>query len=384
MSKIRVLVVDNSALMRRLLIDLLGADPQIAIAGEAGDGLEALAAVERLRPDVVTLDIDMPRMNGLEALHELMRTRPTAVVVVSGLARPDVVIAALQDGAVDVVCKPSGPMSVDLYKIQHELLDKVRAAALVDVQALAARAARMARLPAVTPGPLRARAPRARVTRPATELRRVVAIAASSGGPQALDVLLPALPGDLPAALLVVQHMPAGFTASLAERLNRRCALTVREAEQGAPLEPGHVYIAPGGRHLLVEPDPDAGRQAAPAMRLQLGDDPPVRGLRPSANLLMRSMARHLGTRGIGVVLTGMGSDGAEGCQAMRRAGGRTLAQDEATSVIYGMPRAAAACAEAVLPLDALAAALVALVADAESPDAPVQDANVAGAPVAE
>jgi two-component system chemotaxis response regulator CheB len=342
MAKIRVLVVDNSALMRRLIVDLLGGDPQIEVVGEAADGLECLDAVERLHPDVVTLDVDMPRMDGLQALQRLMRTTPVAVVIVSGVTRPEVVVDALQGGAVDFVVKPSGPMSIDMYKVQHLLLDRVRVAALVDVAGLAARARAIQEpLPEVRgvaypPAPV------------SGALRKVVAIAASSGGPQALDILLSGLPGNLPAAVLIVQHMPVGFTASLAERLNRRSALAVREAQDGDELRPGRVYIAPGGHHLRAE-----------ASVVRLDDRPPVRGLRPCANVLMQSVAGCFGARAVGVVLTGMGADGADGCRAIREAGGAVLAQDQASSVIYGMPRAAAGWANAVVPLEQMAAALV-------------------------
>jgi two-component system chemotaxis response regulator CheB len=184
---------------------------------------------------------------------------------------------------------------------------------------------------------------------------KVIAIAASSGGPQALDVLLPGLPADLPAALLVVQHMPPGFTRSLAERLDRRCALSAHEAQEGEALRAGHVYVAPGGLHMLVQ------RDALGVGRVVLSDAPPVRGLRPCANLLMRSVAEQFGLDSVGVVLTGMGADGAEGCRAIREAGGPTIAQDQATSVVYGMPRAAAGWADQVLPLESIAAELVRL-----------------------
>jgi len=349
MGKIRVLVIDNSALMRRLICDALAGDPQIEIVGEAGDGIEALEAVERLRPGVLTLDVDMPRLDGLQVLRQLMRALPTPVVVVSGILRPEVVIAALQEGAVDFVPKPSGTMSIDLYKVHRELLDKVRLAAQVDIQALAVRTrearARGGRLTA----PLRPLVPQASAGPGA---RRVIAIAASSGGPQALDVLIPALPADLPAAVAIVQHMPGGFTASLADRLHRRSMLAVTEARGGDVLRAGRAYVAPGGRHLRLA-------RGSAGMCAVLDDGAPVRGLRPCANMLMGSVAELCGAAGLGVVLTGMGSDGAEGCLAIRAAGGRTIVQDEASSLIYGMPRAAAAYADRILPLEEIATELV-------------------------
>ena len=345
--QLHVLVVDDSALMRKLITDLLESDPGVKVVGTARDGVDALRQIAALRPDVVTLDVEMPRMSGLEALERIMRQMPLPVVMLSGLTQQEVTLTALELGAVDFVLKPSGTISVDLYKVRDELLNKVKVAVFAD-------ATKLARPALPSPPSTLEPPPMAEST-----LRRLVVVAASTGGPRALDVLVRGLPGGLPAVILAVQHMPKGFTSSLAKRLDARSALVVKEAKDRETIEPGQVYIAPAGHHLLLDPRPSRGHA-----QLCLDDSPPVMGLRPAADRLMESAAQVYSERCIGVILTGMGSDGTRGIQAIKQHGGQTIAQDQATSVIYGMPRSAvdSGFVDQVLPLNAIAPAVVRLV----------------------
>ncbi len=338
MTPVRVLVVDDSRAMRALIRATLERDPAIRVVGEAGDPYEAREAVKAVVPDVITLDVNMPRMDGLAFLERLMRLRPTPVVMVStevatGAATT---LAALALGAFDCVCKPTGALG--LADPFPDLALRVRAAAGAPVAALGAR--------------VRGTAPAA--FRPNG---RVVGIGASTGGIDALLTVLSAFPRDCPPTL-VTQHMPASFTAILAERLDAHCAAEVREAWSGAPLEPGRVYLAPGGAHLEI-----AGRQR---LVCRLGTSEPVSGHRPSADVMFEAMAR-LGPGAVGVILTGMGRDGAAGLLRMREAGAATLGQDPATSLVYGMPRTAheIGAVERQLGLPAIAGAVLALCAAA-------------------
>jgi len=353
--QIRALVVDDSALMRKLIPDLLESDSHIEVVDTARDGVEAVDKTIRLRPDVVVMDIQMPRMSGLEALDHIMSRCPVPVVVLTGLTDPSLAIEALEKGAVDFVLKPSGPISVDIYKVRQELIEKVRLAALANIRKNAWWAGPLVFPPAsfVTTsgdgwtGPSRGRA---------------VAIGASTGGPKALEYILGSLPTNLPAPLLVVQHMPPGFTRSFARRLNERSRLMVKEAKDGDFVLPGWVYLAPGGYHMLVERR--GGREI-----IRLDRSPPVKGLRPSADMTMCSVAEVYEAGSIGVILTGMGSDGVEGLKAIKMRGGVTIAQDEATSIIYGMPRVAARSGwvDRVLPLDRIPGSIELVLAEERS-----------------
>jgi len=340
--QIRVLVADDSALMRRLISDLLASAPDIKVVGTARDGLEVLRLVETLHPDVITLDVDMPRLSGLEALSRIMQQHPTPVIILTGLKAPEVAVEAIQRGAVDMVLKPSGLISVDIYKVREELITKVRAAAEARMRPITGQAG-LSTPPSPSP--------------PSLSLSRMVVVAASTGGPQALSTLLSALPADLPAAFLVVQHMPARFTTSLAQRLNSYCPLLVKEAEHGEAVEPGRVYVAPGGYHTRV-------RKSSSGVVLTLDQAPPIGRLRPAANVTMRTVAAVYGASSVGVVLTGMGSDGAEGLRWIKEQGGVTIAQDKDTSVIYGMPRVAyeSGYVDLVLSLPEIASVLVHLI----------------------
>lgn len=378
---IRVLVVDDSALMRQLLPKLLTTDPAIEVVGTAVDGDFALCKVEALHPDVVTLDLDMPRMDGFTVLKRLLRDHRIPVLIVSSLSRhgAEATVRALELGAVDVVAKPQGLVSRRLGEIAAELTAKVRAAAALPTHhplfarvvpgedsdaPPSERATGPVRAPVPAPGkvglagPVPAKDARAAAwDGPAAE--RLVVIGVSTGGPYALTELLPRLPADFPAAVAVVQHMPPGFTEPLAARLNSLSAITVLEAADGVRLVPGLALVAPGDRHLRL-------RRAGRGAEAVLSDEPPVNGHRPSADVLFESAAAVFRARGVGLVMTGMGSDGAEGLARIRLAGGRTLAQDAASCVVNGMPRAAVArgVVERIVALADLPAVLVRLVTD--------------------
>jgi two-component system, chemotaxis family, protein-glutamate methylesterase/glutaminase len=345
-----VLVVDDSAFMRKVVSDIIASTPDFRVVGTARNGLDALRQIHALAPDVVTLDVEMPELDGLQTLGYIMSETPRPVVMLSAAADGDeeLTIRALELGAVEFVRKPSGPISLDLEKVRETLLAALRAARQVNL-----RGVPMLARPRVAPAP-----PAGPVTRAARAATRAVAVAASTGGPRALAEFIPALPAALAAAVLVVQHMPRGFTRSLAQRLDAMSVLRVSEAAAGERVEHGHVYVAPGGTHMRVVLD--AGEP-----RIALDESPPVWGVRPSADPLFRSVAERFGAAAVGVVLTGMGRDGAEGLKLMRQAGAAAVVQDRATSVIYGMPQAALAHAgaDAVVPLGGVAEAVTRLVA---------------------
>jgi two-component system chemotaxis response regulator CheB len=334
-----VLVVDDSALIRKVLSDIIASSEEFAVVATARNGVDALEKVRAFGPDLVTMDISMPVLDGLGAIGRIMRECPRPIVVVSARAGRDTAeaVRALELGAVDLVEKQSG--GGEPAELAPRLLAALRAAAAADLSRAAGP------VPAA-PAPAR---PDAAVGA-AGAARAVLAVAASAGGPRALAEMLPALPGGLNAAALVVQHMPRGFTRSLAERLDGLCRLRVLEAEPGTPVRADHIYVAPGDLHMRV-------RGTAGSATIELGRDAPLWGVRPAADHLFRSVAEVFGAAAVGVVLTGMGRDGAAGLAVIRRAGGGTLAQDRATSVVYGMPHAAvqAGGAEDVIPLSRMA-----------------------------
>jgi two-component system, chemotaxis family, protein-glutamate methylesterase/glutaminase len=316
---IRVLVVDDSAVMRQLLSNLLSDDPEIEVIGTAPDPHVARERIKALNPDVITLDVEMPHMDGVTFLRKIMALRPMPVVMISSLtqAGAEITLEALEIGAVDFIAKPTADMAHAMAELATELQSKVKAAARTHVGR---------RHPLPAPNKVAQRQQR----RP-TE--KILFIGASTGGVEALKVVLMGLPADCPATL-VTQHMPPRFTAAFAERLNRECPMAVSEARHDEIIEPGHVYIAPGSHHLeLVR----HGKRNL----CSLSDGPPVSGHRPSVDVLFRSAARVAGKMAVGVILTGMGKDGAEGLLELRQAGAMTLGQDEESSLIYGMPRVA-------------------------------------------
>jgi two-component system chemotaxis response regulator CheB len=329
---VRVLIVDDSATMRSLIATVLARDPEIEVVGEAGDPFEAREAIKKLNPDVITLDVEMPNMNGIDFLEKIMRLRPMPVVMVSTLTvrGAEATMEALELGAIDCVAKPS---TGGLEGFQ-DLPFKVKAAAKAKVRPLKPASER--------PAPVEH-----------TPDDRVIAIGSSTGGVEALIAILSRFPANCPPTV-ITQHMPATFTKSFSERLDRLCAPKVAEAHDGAPLENGRIYIAPGGEHHL-----EIG--GASQLRCRLSEGAAVSGHRPSVDILFRSVAKAAGRRAVGAILTGMGRDGAEGLLAMRRAGARTFGQDEASSVVYGMPKAAfeLGAVERQAPLDRLAAELL-------------------------
>ena len=347
--RIRVLVVEDSGFMRGVLRHILTSDPQMEVVGVAADGLQAVEGVAALAPHVVTMDVEMPRADGLSAVARIMADRPTPILMFSSHTRDGsaAAIRALELGAVDFVPKPAGGADVALETLRETILGKVRMAARV----------RPIRTVGLTgEGRVREHSPRRSEPgrRPAATDACVV-IAASTGGPAALLRLVPALPADFPAPVLIVQHMPAPYTTQLARELAARSALVVREAEAGERLAPGVVHVAPGSRDLTVT----SGRLIG--LGPTAGD-----GGSPSADLALASVARAAGAAGVAVVLTGMGTDGARGADAIARAGGRVLVQDEASSASWGMPRAAleTGCVNAVVSLGELAETVVACLDD--------------------
>jgi len=345
MARVRTLIVDDSATMRSLIAAALRKDPDIEVVGQAGDPLEAREAIKVLNPDVITLDIEMPNMNGLDFLEKIMRLRPTPVIMVSTLtqAGADATLTALEFGAVDCVGKPMGGVA-DAIQAFAGLPERVKAAASAKLRPLSSTT--QFRQPPARPG----NAPSESNFKPNG---RLVAIGASTGGVEALLTVISRFPGNCPPTV-ITQHMPAAFTKSFADRLNRSSAAQVQEAYDGAVLETGKIYLAPGGAtHLEV-----VGQTQ---WRCRLVESDTVNGHRPSVDVLFHSVAKAVGARAVGALLTGMGRDGARGLLAMREAGAATFAQDEATSVVYGMPKAAVeiAAVQKQYSLDRMAAGIL-------------------------
>lgn len=332
---IRVLVAEDSNTARELLVEALRSDPEIRIVGEAKSGAEVVEMTRRLRPSVVTMDIRMPRMDGLEATERIMAENPTPIVVVSAVVGGDVHVAmnALRAGALAVEEKLPRPSAPEFEAAAQRLIDSVKSMSEVKV---------VRRWPALLPRPTGPRVSRVRRSRDATRAH-VIAVAASTGGPAALSSLLSCLPGNFPAPILVVQHIGWGFVDGLVDWLDSASRLQVKVADDGEALEPGRAYVAPAGLHLGVT------RRSC----VTLSSQPEVGSFRPSATILFRSVAEAYGASALAVIMTGMGDDGLPGLRAIREAGGRILAQDEATSIVFGMPGVAVAAglADAVLPL---------------------------------
>ncbi|MEA2624971.1 MAG: two-component system, chemotaxis family, protein-glutamate methylesterase/glutaminase [Candidatus Binatota bacterium] len=336
---VRVLIAEDSDTARALLVEILRTDPTVEIVGEARDGLEAVAMTERLRPDVVTMDIHMPRLDGFGATKEIMIACPTPIVVVSGTdlaAETETAARALAAGALAIIPRPS-VRSDNFRRSARELVSMVKSMAGIKVIR-------------------RRRDPDALVRRPLPARQgsvRAVAIAASTGGPAALHAILRELPATLPVPLLAVQHITPGFIGGLVRWLSSASAIRVKLAEDGEPLLPGTLYLAPDGSHLGI----------APGVTVSLSGAPPIGGFRPSADHLFESLGRVFGARGLGVILTGMGADGLQGLKRLREARGAIVAQDETSCVVYGMPGVAVAAglADAVLPLEAIARRIVTL-----------------------
>jgi two-component system chemotaxis response regulator CheB len=348
---IRILIVDDSAFMRFTIAKRLNETPGMKVVGAARDGQEALTLIPTLQPDVVTLDVEMPRMDGLTTLRAIMANFPRPVIMLSSLTTDGAreTVQALTLGAVDFIAKPTAKANVE--SIMEEVIAKIQRAAGARV--------RPAPVSAPPPTPRRAEAEarpnppaerRAKVTRPMQRTDRIVVIGSSTGGPRALNTVVPQLAADLPATFLIVQHMPVGFTRSLAERLDGVSKLAVKEAAPGDTLEVGRCLLAPGGYHMTL----DTNGQIA------LNQNPPVHGVRPSVDVTMNSVVQRFGALTVGVVLTGMGSDGTNGASLIHASGGHIIAEDESTCVVWGMPRsvAEAGAADVIAPLTEVAAAI--------------------------
>jgi len=342
--RVRVLVVDDSALMRKLIPLILERDPDIEVVGTAMDGAFALRKIAELHPDVVTLDLEMPRMDGIETLRMIMRSAPLPVIVFSTHSKEGAysTFKALALGAIDFVAKPKEAAAGHLDPIAYQLIEKIKVAK----RAGGRKALPKPQVEVVTPAKKR--------THVALPPNRVIAIGISTGGPNALQYVLSQIPSDFPATFVVVQHMPEGFTDMFARRLDECCALEVHEAKSGDLLVAGRVLICPGNRHIMVRRMP-RGEMAV------LSDSPPINGHRPSADVLFHSVAQEFALTAVGILMTGMGEDGAEGLGAIKAAGGHTIAQSEETCVVPGMPRAAIlkGYANKIVPLDNLGAYLL-------------------------
>ncbi len=322
--KIRVLVVDDSALMRKMIPQILTMDPNIEIVGTAMDGLFALKKIAELKPDIITLDVDMPRMDGLTALPHIVKEYNIPVLLISSLTEKGAAttLKGLELGAVDFVTKPREAISVHIMDIANEILQKIRAIAKASTSKLKK---------------VREESPQPKIKKPlplSNRAEKVVAIGISTGGPNALSFILPQIPKDFPAGIVIVQHMPEGFTELFAARLNQLCQIEVKEAKDGDLILPGRALIAPGNIHLKTKRMPLGG--IAVLSRTQT-----VSGHRPSADVLFTSVAAEYGENSFGVIMTGMGDDGAEGIGRIKASGGMTIAQDEESCIVFGMPKAA-------------------------------------------
>ncbi len=334
--KIRVLIVDDSALVRKILKDAISQDPDMEVVGTATNGLEAINAIKELKPDVVTMDINMPEMDGLAALEYIMRKNPLPVVMISALAQKGAkaTLLALELGAVDFITKPS-PYPSSVRKVSDEVVPKVKAASQARMSVLAGRPGRRARI-----RPLKVGEPR--------PMGKLVVIGASAGGPRALSEIMSAFPSSMPAAMVIVQHMPGVFTRSFAARLNSLSGLQVKEAEDGEELLPGKALVAPGGKDLIVT------REEGQPGRAQLMDSQNRAGASPHIDTTMITAAEAYGAKTVGVIMTGMGSDGAKGIEKIKKSKGSTIAQDEESCLVYGMPKVAVekGCVDWVVSLE--------------------------------
>lgn len=331
MEKKRVLIVDDSAFMRKVIADIVNSDPDLTVVDTAKNGQEAVQKVLQLKPDVMTLDVEMPIMDGLSALEVIMRDAPMPVIMLSSLTKEgaDATLKALELGALDFITKPSSIFQINTQNMQQELRDKLRMASRVSVRARSAPK----RERIFTP-PTKNRSIESASVPKDGRIRKIIAIGTSTGGPKALQDVIPNLPANLPASVLIVQHMPPGFTKSLAERMDSISNMRVKEAEHNDILLPGWVYVAPGDYHMRVV-------REGHNFRIKLGDDAPVSGHRPSVDAMMESLADLKMSEIIGVIMTGMGSDGAKGLKNLKENRTYVIAQDEETCVVYGMPKSA-------------------------------------------
>lgn len=356
--RVRVLIVDDSTFMRKVLQSIIATDPQLEIVGEARDGREAIAMNESLRPDVISMDIMMPHVDGLQATEQIMSSNPRPILIVSSEAREgaDATLRALELGAIDFVPKPSSGIDLDMNSIRDEICRKLKVAARVRVVRNARNAGvehargTLANSPYAKNAPSNGNGSHAHAGVNANGRHPIVVLAASTGGPQTLMQLVPAIPRDFLGSILLVQHMPGTFTAQFSRQLAEVASVAVKEASHGEELRPGMLYVCPGSHHLRI----------TGSGRIELQEGERINGYRPCADLTMESAAAYAGPMCVGVVLTGMGGDGARGAQAVKAAGGHVIAQDENTCVIFGMPAEAikTGAVDQVLAVDAIPGAL--------------------------
>jgi len=361
MNKYKVLIVDDSALVRQVLTEILSSDKQLEVVGTAQDPFIAREKIKELNPDVLTLDVEMPKMDGVTFLSNLMRLRPMPVVMISSLteAGADVTLQALEFGAIDFVSKPKVSVSDGLNEYAEEICAKVKSAAQVNVSALSERVINRAKManekrtnPKLSADAVISKTGR---THNFKTTDKIIAIGASTGGTEAIREVLERMPADAP-GIVISQHIPEAFSKPFAMRMDGSSAMTVYEAEDGQQILPGHVYIAPGNRHLIVE-------RCGTRFVCRLNDGPPVNRHKPSVDVMFRSVAQNVGANAVGVLLTGMGDDGAKGLLEMQELGSPTVIQDEKTSIVWGMPGSAAkiGAGDEVLPLDRIAGRIVKL-----------------------
>lgn len=334
-SKIRVLVVDDSFFMRKIISEIISAEPDLEVIDKAKDGREALEKILTLKPDVVTMDVNIPGLDGIEVLKEVMLKQPTRVIMLSAYTQPGAAatIKALELGAVDFIAKPSGEVSLDLHKLKNEIISKVKLASRIELNKF---------LFTFKHPPL----VEARIEKEPVLIKKLVVIGASTGGPKAILGIMQNMPADIPAAFLIVQHMPEGFTLSFAERIAWQSGIKAKEAEDGDAILAGKAFIAPAGYHMVLEKQNDK-------YAVKLNQDALVNFVRPSIDVTLNSAADSYGKDVIAVILSGMGRDGLEGARKIKEKGGLVIIQDEATSVIWGMPKAVceAGLADRVLPV---------------------------------
>ncbi len=340
--KLKVLVVDDSFLMRRIISDVVNSDPQLEVVGKAKNGKEALEMLAAFNPDVVTLDINLPERNGIDVLTDIMRIKPTKVIMLSAYTRvgASATIKALELGAVDFIAKPSGEISLGLKKLRSEIIDKIKLAGNVNSDKYFSDYETEKSVPVEKETEI--------------SVKKLVIIGASTGGPKAILSLMKDIPADIDAAFIIVQHMPKGFTLSFAERISWQAGVKAKEAEEGDIISPGKVFIAPAGSHLILRKDEGQ-------VKIKLTDDAFVNFVKPAIDVTMASAVEIFGKDIIGVVLTGMGRDGLEGARKIKEAGGKIFVQDEESSVVWGMPGAVAKAglSDGVLPLSQIAGMLV-------------------------
>jgi len=354
MAKIRVLTVDDSALMRQVLASLLSKDSDIEVIGSAPDPFIAREKIKALNPDVITLDVEMPKMDGLTFLEKLMRGHPMPVVMVSSLTEAgcQTTLRALELGAVDFITKPKIDLREGMEEIAQDLISKVKAAAVANVKGTGSAKRYLSPLSEGGQAPAQRREPVPTAMIKTTD--RIIAIGSSTGGTEAVKDVLMALPSNTP-PILITQHMPERFTKTWANRMNSLCRISVKEAEDGDSVLPGHALVAPGGYHMTVV-------RSGARYSVCINQDPPVNRHRPSVDVLFDSVAQYAGANAIGVILTGMGGDGAKGMLAMKQAGAYTIAQDEASCVVFGMPKEAIKLGgvDKIVPLEEIPAGILA------------------------